>query len=65
MRVDYRKSGKPIASHKLANRATVMSGPMHIPDGFLSTPVWASLGAVSSADRRGRLPAERKALERR
>jgi cobalt/nickel transport system permease protein len=47
MRVDYRKSGKLGSSHKFSNRATVILGPMHIPDGFLSTPVWASLGAVS------------------
>src|SRR6185436_8744187 len=47
MRVDYRKSRKLGPSHKFSNRATVILGPMHIPDGFLSTPVWASLGAVS------------------
>jgi cobalt/nickel transport system permease protein len=30
------------------NRATVRARAMHIPDGFLSTPVWAALDVVSA-----------------
>ena len=33
--------------HAFEIRATVESGPMHIPDNFLSPPVWAALDAIS------------------